>query len=507
MWRKSIGILGLLVLTAAPARADWFRAESPNFIVYGESTQARVRERILLLERFDRLLRSLTGTTAPPSPNKLRVYLAHGIGALQYVAPVGQNVGGFYRASPDGTIAIADEHQNWRSNEDDTLLHEYTHHFMQQYHPAPYPTWYAEGFADYAMTADITPERIEYGNYSPIRASWLAGQQGWIRYEQILFGDPRRLSAGRFYSQSWLLVHYIMADDGRRAALVRYIQAIARGDDARGAFTAAFAMSPADVDRVLRDYSRRITFHRITRSSNDPEPPIRIERLEQAALDTPLIEAALTIGVREADRREVLNDARRAGRGDDAFGKRLQARAEILYGDLDVADRLLDALLLAAPTDAELLYLRGLRHLVAGRRAAASRRTEYRAAQGFFARAHRADPNHYPTLFRYAEALSEGDRLLSENTQNILMLATSLAPQVSEIRLAAAHLLLLRGQFEQVEALLLPLTTSLHQQADGGRIEELLRLARARERPTDTIIFKTPVAPPGGRGNFAQSRR
>ncbi|HYN45680.1 MAG TPA: hypothetical protein VES64_03210, partial [Allosphingosinicella sp.] len=409
MWRKSIGILGLLVLSAAPAKADWYRGESPNFIVYSETTRARLRDRILLLEAFDRLLRGLTATTAPPSPNKLRVYLAHGIGALQYVAPVGQNVGGFYRASPDGAIAIADEYQNWRSNEDDTLLHEYTHHFMQQYHPAPYPTWYAEGFADYLMSANITPERIEYGNYNPIRASWLVSRRGWIPYEQILFGNPRRLSAGRFYSQSWLLVHYIMANEARRAAFVRYIQAVTRGDDARAAFTASFGMGATDVDRILHEYARRITFHRITRSGTDPAPPIRIERLEQAGLDTPLIEAALTIGVRAANRRAVLNDARRAGRGDDAFGKRLQARAEILYGDVAVADRLLDELLAAAPTDAELLYLKGLRHLVAGRRDAAARRAEYRLAQGFFGRAHRADPNHYPTLFRYAEALSEGD--------------------------------------------------------------------------------------------------
>ena len=29
------------------------------------------------------------------------------------------------------------------------LLHEYTHHFMYQYFPAAYPTWYSEGFAEF----------------------------------------------------------------------------------------------------------------------------------------------------------------------------------------------------------------------------------------------------------------------------------------------------------------------------------------------------------------------
>ena len=51
--------LGLVLgaLAAAPARAEWRRAESPNFIVYSEVSEARLRERVTLLENFDRLLR------------------------------------------------------------------------------------------------------------------------------------------------------------------------------------------------------------------------------------------------------------------------------------------------------------------------------------------------------------------------------------------------------------------------------------------------------------------
>ena len=492
MWRIVAG-LAALFLTTTPAHAEWLRAESGNFIVYGEITRGRLRERVLLLEEFDRLLRVLTGTTEPPSPNKLTVYLVHGTREMRNIAPVGYGTGGFYRASADAIVAVADESQEWHTNEDDTLLHEYAHHFMMQHHPAPYPRWYSEGFAEYVMTADIRPDRIEYGNYNLARVSWLSYRQLWMPYERVLFPDRNaRINWNVFYSQSWLLVHYIMQDAGRRAALVNYVQAIARGEDARQAFTAAFGMRPADLDRELRDYARRITFHRITRTASDAAPEVRIERIGGAAINLPLIEAALNLGVAGSERDAVLARARRAGRGEDAFGKRIQARAEILFGDLAAADRLLDGLLAAAPADAELLYLKGLRHLVAGRRDAAARRAEYRQAQIFFSRAHRANPNHFPTLYRYAEALSEGDQMLTENTQNILLLATSLAPQVSEIRLAAAHLLLLREQYDQALALLLPLNESPHEGSEHGRLQELLRLARARQRPTDGVVFKVP---------------
>ena len=496
MIRRLIAFMLLCLLSAAPAHADWLRAESPNFIVYGEMTSERLRERVVLLEEFDAFLRVLTGTTAPTAPNKLRVYLVHGADELNAVWPMGRGVGGFYRASPEGVFAVADENYNWRSIENDTVFHEYAHHFMLQYYPAAYPPWYVEGFADFVMTAEIRPEYYEFGDTNPIRTSWLARASSWTPYGDILFGDLRRVGVGPFYAQSWLLIHYIMADETRRAALVRYVGALGRGDEPRAAFTAAFGMDSEELDRRMRQYARRIPIHRIDRRTGLAPPPISIERLGSAGLNPPLIEAALMLDLPPRHARTVLGRARRAGDGEDAFGKRIQAKAEIILGDLAVADRLLDALLAAAPDDAELLYLKGLRHLVAGRRDPAARASEFRSAQRFFVRSFRADPNHTASLFRFAEAVSITDEFLTENTQNVLLLATSLAPQVREIRVATAHMLLLRGQFEQAEALLLPLSGDIHQPDSGETAAEMLRLARVRERPGDPAVFKLPDAAP-----------
>ena len=496
MIRRLMAFVLLCLLSAAPAHADWLRAESPNFVVYGEMTGARLRERVVLLEEFDAFLRTLTGTTAPTGPNKLRVYLVHGADELNAVWPMGYGVGGVYRASPEGVFAVVDENSGWRGNENDTLLHEYAHHFMMQYHPAAYPPWYVEGFADFVMTARIRPEFYEFGDTNPIRTSWLTRGASWTPYGDILFGDLRRVGAGPFYAQSWLLVHYIMADEARRAALVRYVQALGRGDEPRDAFTAAFGMDSETVDRTMRQYARRIPSHRIDRRGAPTAPSITVERLEAAGVNPPLIEAALMLDLPRSHARTVLGRARRAGDGEDPFGRRLQAKAEILLGDLTVADRLLDTLLAASPDHAELLYLKGLRHLVAGRRDPATRASEFRTAQRFFVRAFRADPNHVASLFRFAEAISITDQFLTDNTQNVLLLASSLAPQVQEIRLATAHMLLLRSQFEQAEALLLPLTGDMHRPDAGGTAAEMLRLARARERPGDTIVFKLPEPAP-----------
>jgi hypothetical protein len=498
MLRRLLPLFALL-LAASPARAEWYRAESPNFVVYGEMAQGGLRERVQLLEQFDAFLRLLTGTTAPPSPNKFQVYLVHGLGELQIVIPGVTAVSGVYRATPEAIIAVADENSNGGANEDDTLLHEYAHHFMSQYHPAPYPSWYVEGFAEYVATADIAPRRIYYGNYNANRASWLNGDSDWVPYENILYGRLRRVSGSEYYAQSWLLTHYVMAEPGRRAAMGRYVQALARGDDPRTAFPAAFGMTPAELDRTMRNYVRRITFHRIERDAPPPPAPVTMVRLASQGLNPPLIEAALLMGVPQRVRETLLARARRLG--DDDYGRRVQARAEIVYGELASADRLLDPMLAAAPGDTGLLYLKGLRHLVAARREPLARGAQYRLAGRHFARVINADPNHWQALFRYAETLP-AERLLTDNGQNILLLAVSLAPQVDEIRMAAAHLLLLRGRFAEAEGLLLPLSDTVHDPARSTRAAEFLRLARARQRPEDEVIFKI-----GGEPADAGARR
>jgi hypothetical protein len=122
---------------------------------------------------------------------------------------------------------------------------------------------------------------------------------------------------------------------------------------------------------------------------------------------------------------------------------------------------------------------------MAGRAAAgAVRADEFRRAQSWFVRAHRSEPNHFPTLFRSAESLTTDRRFISENTQNILVLATHLAPQVAEIRLSAVQLLLMRDRFQEAETLLLPLVGATHDSVSAAAAKELLDLARRRQRPS-----------------------
>lgn len=475
----------LVVLGPTPTYADWLRAESPNFVVYSRESEAKLREQVLLLEDFDRLLRAFTTAGREPTPNKLHVYVVRGHRELRTTRDVEKEVAGFYLASPAGIAAFVNSRANASRNE--ILFHEYAHHFMHQYAPGSYPTWYVEGFAEYFMTTQFDALHINVGQHARHRSGWVV-DRAWLPMDRVLFGDTRGLSPEqgvRFYAQSWLTVHYFFSSDERLATLRRYLGAVMGGADRRSAFEAETGFTPEQFAAELRRYidRRLISYRRFGRGSTEAPPPIIVTTMPQSARDLLLYEAALRVGL-EGERRESHLDLIRkaaARHASDPFAQRVLAHAEAVYGDPQAADRLLDRLLAAFPEDAELMYLKGMRHYTAAENWADSA-GEMSTARQWFVRAHQADGNHYPTLYHYAHSLRHDANYTSENTANVLLLAHSLAPQVIEISTAAAQVLIQRQDFQLAEAILAPLAANPHNPSLADWARKQIDWARAQAR-------------------------
>ena len=487
---------GAALLGAAPAWAAWRRAETNNFILYSQSSEAKVREQAALLEDYHQFLRILTGVNDPPAPNKLRVYLVRGRDQLRVVRDVPAGVAGFYTATPSGIAAFADDRSGgWGDGDEEILFHEIAHHFMWQYRPSAYPAWFVEGFAEYAMTAQFKPKTIEFGQPSMNRAGWLRNAR-WLPFEKVLFETPpkRPQEMALYYAQSWLLAHYLMRDDGRREKFKAYLRAIATGTTPREAFTQQFGELRA-FERAIETYaSRHVTFTRATRSSATITPTVKIEVLPETAGALLLSDAAMHVGVRDDYAPPLLARVRSeaAKHPGDAYAMRVLAKAEVLHGDASKGDALLDELLRSNPADAELLYVKGMRHLRAGRADEDGRAKHFKQAQPWFARAHKADKFHFPTLARYAESLRADARFNSDNTMEIMLLARELAPQVEELTMNAANLLLLRGKFEEAEAILRPLASHPHNPSLAAAAQALADRARAKGKAQSPKPAETP---------------
>ena len=458
-----LALVGTAALGARPAAAEWRRAESPNFILYGEGSENRLRERILLLEEFHRLLLAMTSVEAAESPNKLSIYLVSG--DLRRVRPNMPSGGaGFYASNPYGTAAFVDTSAEIVAQE--VLFHEYVHHFMWQYAPSAYPAWYVEGFAEYFMPTQFDRREVHIGRASAIRA-WSVLDGNWIPMEQVLFETPHRLNREdrqRFYTQAWMVVHYFNSDPALQAKLRAYLAALAAGTDPRVAFERETGLTMAALTRALRGYfgDGRIPYRRMVRPTVAP-PPVSIAALPRSANDLVLYEASLRIGARGVESDDLLRRIRAAAarHAEDPFAQRVLAHAEVVLGDRAAGQRGLEGLIQAQPNDAELLYLMGMRHLIEAEKGE-DWETHGRTAARWFARAYRVNGSHYQTLYRYAQSLRGRAAYDSDNTANILALARQLAPQVEEISMTTAAMLIGRGDHELAEAILRPLAAHPH---------------------------------------------
>jgi hypothetical protein len=480
---RHFGLVASLVffalLGATPAKADWRRAESPNFILYSTQPEAQLRQRILLLEDYDRLLRRMISVTDPPAPNKLHIYIVDGNDDLQLIRPTSTMTAGMYEATADGIAAFVDDSTNMSGNE--ILFHEYAHHFMLQYRPNAYPIWYVEGFAEYFMTARFSPSRIDIGDYSSSRSGSIRFGE-WLPMERVLNGDLRGLNdeqRAQFYAQAWITTHYFYSTPERQAALARYLVAL-RGDNPQNAIQAATGMDAAAFGREISHYvgTGHVDYWRMPRPANEAVTPVTVTTLSRGANDLLLYEAALRVGVSDEKGHAYLPRIRAAAarHEGDAFAQTVLAHAELLYGDAAAADRLLDGLLAASPNDADLLYLKGMRHLVA-----AEREENWQADAGearrWFGRAHQADAHHYQTLFRYAQSLRRDPNFISDNNIDVMLLAHQLAPQVAEITLNAASMLIAHRDNGIAITLLRPLAADPHNAELAQAARQMIEVA------------------------------
>jgi hypothetical protein len=467
MWRIFAFVMALVMAGATPARAEWRRAESPNFVLYGNLSEGNLRTRILLLEDFDRLLRSLTAGEEPPAAAKLHVYILAGPAELRQVRDVPPGIAGFYTGADYGVAVFIDGTEAARGQ--NILLHEYAHHFMRQNTVNAYPAWYVEGFAEYFATVSFSERRIDIGRFDPGRARVLL-EGRWLPMERLLAGGIEGLDRdglAAFYAQSWLLVHYFYSTPERSAALARLLPALRRAAPAE-ALQAATGLTPQGLTDELRRYIRggTIQYRQMARASAESTTPVTITMLPPSAAGMLLFAGRLRVGIDDEAQGAFLAQIRTAAARypDDPLAVRTLAEAEALYGDGAAADRLLDRLLAAAPNDGELLYFKGMRY-----RALANSDNPPDDADAtarlWFGRARAANPNHFQTLLRLAEMRRGTEDYRSQDTIDMLLRAHQLAPQVLSITMNAASLLISRRRYDEAITLLAPVALSPH---DGG---------------------------------------
>lgn len=474
-------LLGLVAGLATPGAAadQWHLAETEHFRIYGDLNPDRLREQALLLERFDLLLRRVTGIPEEKYAPKLDVYLVGDEKTLHEAHVMPQMASGIYRAVNSGIAAFAVRDSGGEARED-VLLHEYAHHFMMQHFPYPYPGWYVEGFAEYVMTANIEDNVVELGLVNDARASWL-GYGGWMSFDELLFGDPGEFSGNdvaRYYAQSWLLVHYLLRDAERSQMLGNYLAALAAGEDPRAAYETHFDRSISRLTSDLHSYIRRgMRYSRIDFGDGLPtSSDVTVARLPGSVDDLMLPYAALRTGASE---REALLVQIREGLSKwqgDPYAAVVEAGVEAQFGDAARGRNLVMHLIKTSPDDPELYYLLGRAHSRLAHIEGYDTDEHHALARRSYAKAYQLRPDHYQTMLYY---VLDGESLAGQQVRDILAEIRALAPQISYTSYLLAWALANDGEFERAEAVLAPVVHNVHNRTDT-RISELYTLIKNR---------------------------
>jgi tetratricopeptide (TPR) repeat protein len=226
---KAIAFAAAAALWVQPASAEWRAYETPHFIVYSESATPKVDELATRLETYDKLMRMATGTQED-DPVKVRIYEVEDMDAVEKaIGEYDSGVAGFYNSNSLGPFLVTPRKTS-RSiryfTPELVMQHEYAHHFMLQYFPTAYPSWYVEGFAELIGSSMPMPDgRIGYGMPAKHRGNQILND--WVPLQELL--TKEKVVYLDTYGQGWALTHFLAFDTERSKQLRAYLTALREG--------------------------------------------------------------------------------------------------------------------------------------------------------------------------------------------------------------------------------------------------------------------------------------
>ena len=487
---RFLTIVLCLVAIAAPARAEWKEARSGNFVVYSESSEAELRKATAKLEKFDFMLRAVSGSTGKDSSVPLKVYLMRNFDAVQDTMGSGGSggVAGYYVASSRGPISVGTQIDYEATAPGYTragglikllggeavLLHEYAHHFMLQHFPAAYPSWYSEGFAEYySTTRFLDNDVIEVGHAVPHRY-FAFEMNDWLPLNRLLtaktYADVGE-NIDLLYAQGWLLVHYLGNAASRQGQLSNYLEALNRGADYEKAMDLAFGRGARELDAELRSYSKKGRLNAIRL----PFKPIEVGKIAIRSLspaEDALLESEIALGrgilVREAG--AFASKVRRiaARFPNDPHALEILAEAERAAGNQQAASATVAAWLSVDPKNGRAKLFQAQLAIESLGTTRSSDANAWNAARALILDANRLAPNDPMILEAYYDSFVAQGQHPPVGAQNALYRAFQLVPQDEDIRHKLARDFEMRNLLQDAITIIKPLAMQSHDSEESA---------------------------------------
>ena len=321
-----------LLLSVVPAgAADWVRVETPNFIVYGEPGERRVKEIADEFERFrEALARVIPGAGTPAAVPTVVVVFKSARSFEPYRPrfngkPI--RLGGYFTSSDDlNIVALADADRDESLR---TIFHEYVHLVIDNVSEGM-PLWLNEGLAEYYSTFQVedSGRRALIGRAIPPHLL-LLNERRLLTIPELLAVDSSSLAYNEgerqslFYAQAWALVHMLVSTATGSSLLSQYARLVSDGTPSLDAWQQIF--KDQNITRQLEGYVRQDVMKAVIYQFSQRIPQVK----------------SYSSGVSEGDADAVLGDLLRGvappAEAAERFEKAIalqppSARARALYG-------------------------------------------------------------------------------------------------------------------------------------------------------------------------------
>ncbi len=485
-----------LVLMNTPAKAEWHRASSDNFVIYSDSRPGALKEFAELLEHYHSALEMLTGRDLEkPSPsNRVTIYVVGSERTLRKLyGAKNSSVAGFYIPRASGSRAFVPRIK-LKSGEPHfsttVLLHEYAHHFMISSSRYAMPRWLSEGSAEFFASALMRNDALDIGRPAYHRGAELK-YANVVTVEELLDPDKFRERHGNklasFYGRSWALYHFLSFSDERKGQLSAYWRAVASGMDSRDAAEQIFG----DLDAMERDLKaylrkRRISGYRLQKASL-PIGPIAIEQMSSGMDEMLPIIIQSQRGVTHEEAQDLLPEAREVAERfpNDADVLAALAEAEFDAGNSEEAVAIADRAIAIDPSTKH-AYLQKGYALFALAQNADDEDAAFKDAMRPLIALNKLEPDHpMPLVHLYYSYVRRGKEP-SETARHALERASQLAPFDLDLAFNVGMMQAREGKTIIAAQTLAPLAANPH---GGGQAQAAEKIIAMLEEATEGEPF------------------
>ena len=466
-----------------PAHAEWRRATSRHFIVYSQGSANELRESATALERYDQLLRLMSIAKPDETSPPLTVFMVANNGVGDLINQPG--AAGFYTVGPLGPVAVAARITDFYVTETEftaqvVLFHEYAHHYMLQNYTAAYPGWFVEGYAE--LLGATTFDRDGSANVGNVARYRLADLHGdvTVPVRDLLADDPdarKDRAVYAYYSEAWLLTHYLVFNDARSPQLHRYLALVSEGVKPMEAANQAFG----NVSKLVSEYnsyrnSPGLPGVHISQKAAPPIGEIKVETLGPAAQALVWDRLLYMRNLRGKEAANIAADlAKRAAAAPrDVETLDLLWRFQLAADNIDGADKTADALLALEPKNGQALLGKGLIAMKKLENAKDNSPPKWAAARRFIVDASEVQLDNAEILFAYYQSFVRAQLPPTKSAKLGLLRAFEIEPQSSLYRLTLAGSLIGDRRYAEARIVLKPAAFSVHDPQSAATAKKML---------------------------------